>query len=70
MSDRRENWLRRAVARQGYRLVKSRSRDPHAVDFGLYAVIEPTTGGTVNPSIAGRWICSWGLDDVEEWLAA
>jgi hypothetical protein len=65
----RENRLRRMADRQGYRLAKSRSRDPHAVDYGRYAVYDMRTGGTVNPAIAGRWVCSWGLDDVEQWLA-
>ena len=31
-----QNRLRLAAARQGYRLSKSRRRDPRALDFGLY----------------------------------
>ncbi len=64
----RENRLRRMADRQGYRLVKSRSRDPRAVDFGLYALLDSRTGGAVNPAIADRWTCSWKLSDVEDWL--
>jgi hypothetical protein len=64
----RENRLRRMADRQGLRLVKSRSRDPRAVDYGLYALIDHNTGGAVNPAIANRWICSWTLDEVESWL--
>jgi hypothetical protein len=36
----RENRLRAAVARQGYRLVKSRRRDPKAVDHGRYYITD------------------------------
>lgn len=32
----RERRLRRMAARQGYKLHKSRRRDPHATDFGKY----------------------------------
>jgi hypothetical protein len=64
----RENRLRRTAERRGYRLVKSRSRDPQAVDFGLYAVIDVQTNGAVNPAIAERWVSSWSLDEVEEYL--
>jgi hypothetical protein len=35
-----ENRMRRAVARQGYRLTKSRVRDPRAVDFGRYYIVD------------------------------
>jgi hypothetical protein len=34
----RENRLRRMAERQGFRLVKSRRRDPRAVDYGTYRV--------------------------------
>lgn len=34
----RENWLRVIAKRRGYRLVKSRLRDPYAVGYGLYRV--------------------------------
>ena len=64
----RENRLRRAADRQGLRLMKSRSRDPQAVDFGLYGLVDVQTNGMVNPAIAGRWSCSWSLDEVEEYL--
>ncbi|WP_413989350.1 hypothetical protein ACMDCR_25775 [Labrys okinawensis] len=61
----KENKLRRIADRRGYRLVKSRSRDEGAMDYGLYAVIDISTNGAVNPAIAGRWVCSWTLDAVE-----
>jgi hypothetical protein len=37
----RENRARRAVARQGYRLVKIRRRDPRAIDYGKFLLIPP-----------------------------
>jgi hypothetical protein len=39
-----ENQCRRAADRQGYQLVKSRSRDPRAVDFGRYMLVNNATG--------------------------
>ena len=35
-----ENRLRRAAARQGYGLRKTRTRDPRAVDFGVYYLVD------------------------------
>lgn len=64
----RENRLRRMADRQGLRLMKSRSRDPNALDFGLYALVDAETNIVVNPQLAGRWVCSWSLDDVEDCL--
>jgi hypothetical protein len=64
-----ENRLRRMAERRGYRLQKSRSRDPHAVDYDCYALIDVQTGGAVNPAIANRWTCSWSLAEVEHWLS-
>jgi hypothetical protein len=55
--------MRRAVARQGHRLSKSRVRDPRAVDFGRYYIVEPHR----NQIIAGvnsRMM----LEDVERWV--
>lgn len=66
----RENRLRRMADRQGLRLMKSRSRDPKAVDFGLYALIDHESGGAVNPALAQRWTCSWTLDEVETFLTS
>ena len=62
--------MRGIADRIGYRLVKSRSRDPQAVDFGLYALIDVEIGGAVNPAIANRWTCSWTLDQCEEFLTS
>jgi hypothetical protein len=35
----RETRLRRAAQRQGYRLMKSRTRDPRALDYNKYWLI-------------------------------
>ncbi len=64
----RENRLRRMANRQGYRLVKSRSRDPYALDYGLYALYDVSTGFAVTEALVNGKTCSWGLDEVEDWL--
>jgi hypothetical protein len=63
----RENRLRRMAERQGYRLVKSRRRDPLAVDFGRYRV--ETADGVEATRFASTM--GWGLtlNEVEERLA-
>jgi hypothetical protein len=52
MSDEkvRENRLRRMAERQGLRLVKSRRRDPLALDYQLYALVSKDEF-----KIAGGW---------------
>ncbi len=42
-----ENRLRRGAERQGLQLQKSRSRDPRAVDFGTYQLVDPATNAIV-----------------------
>jgi hypothetical protein len=64
----RENRMRLMADRQGLRLMKSRSGNPSAIDYGLYALIDHRHGGAVNPALADRWSCSWTLDDVEAFL--
>jgi len=66
----RENRLRRTAERCGLRLVKSARRDPKALDYGLYALVNPEHGGTINPALVDRFMCSWDLDQVEEYLTA
>jgi hypothetical protein len=62
----RENRLRRMAERQGFRLVKSRRRDPLAVDYGRYRV---ETGDGVEPARFASTM-GWGLtlDEVEKRL--
>jgi hypothetical protein len=64
----RENRLRRVADRQGYRLSKSPRRDPNALDYGLFALIDHLTGGAANPALAGHFVHSWDLDTVEAYL--
>ena len=63
----RENLARRMVGRRGYKLVKSRRRDPKAVDYGRYRV-EVTEGvegiGFKSPNGHG-----FTLDEIEERLS-
>jgi hypothetical protein len=63
-----ENRLRRVADRRGLKLVKSRSRDVNAVDYGLFALIDVRTGGAINPAIANRWACSWTIEEVRSYL--
>ena len=59
----RENRLRRMAERQGFRFVKSRRRDPFAVDFGRYRI--ETADGVEATRFASTM--GWGLtlDEVE-----
>ena len=62
-----ENRLRRALDRQGYRLEKSRARDPRDLTFGGYQIIDTATGGvTAGWGNANRGY-AFDLDDVERW---
>jgi hypothetical protein len=64
----RENRMRREAIRYGLELGKSARRNPNAPDYGLYALFDPETGGTINPLLLGRYTCSWTLEDVEHYL--
>jgi hypothetical protein len=57
----REVRLRRAAARQGLRLEKSKLRDPRAREYGRYLLSDATTRAVVGQP----WIT---LDEVEEYL--
>ena len=63
-----ENRLRRIAKRRGFILQQSRRRDPQALDYGRYRLIDAATNALVFPSGTGA---EWGveLDDVEEWLS-
>ena len=43
----RELRLRRTAERQGLRLVKSRRRDPHALGYGTYGLVDAASGDQV-----------------------
>ncbi|OHV67896.1 hypothetical protein LCM4576_23550 [Mesorhizobium sp. LCM 4576] len=64
----KENRLRRMAERQGLRLEKSKRRDPRAVDFGGYMLIDTQTNGVVCGS--GAFPYSADLDEVERYLTA
>jgi hypothetical protein len=57
----RENRLRRVAGRRGLRLEKSRRRDPQAMDYGLFWIVQ-ATGKAVVPSRGMT------LTEVEAWL--
>jgi len=64
----RENRVRRRAARLGLRLMKSRRRDPEAIDYGLYALVDLEVGGCVHAhGVISEFALT--LDDVEEWLS-
>ena len=63
-----ENRLRRMADRQGLRLSKSRRRDPKALGYGLYALINVQTGGLIHQDLAGHSIHALTLEDVRDWL--
>lgn len=64
----RENRLRRALDRQGYRLMKSRARDPRDLTYGGYQIVDHEVGGVA----AGWGNANRGyaldLDGVEDWV--
>ncbi len=68
MTKAEENRLRRVAERQGLTLRKSRSRDPRVPGYGLYALIDPVTGGTIHPNLANFTPFALDADDVRWWL--
>lgn len=56
----RENRLRRMAERQGFVLRKNRRRDPRAIDFGRWYVIDAERNITIRECTT--------LDQVENWL--
>jgi len=63
-----ESKLRRQADRAGLRLTRARSRDPEAMDFGLYALIDHETGGSTHPALADRWVHTLTLEEVRDYL--
>ena len=60
----RENRLRRVAARRGMRLLKTRRRDEHALDFGHYWLTDNRTRAVI---VGGEWGVS--LEEIEEELS-
>ena len=63
----REQRLRRAVGRLGYRLVKSRCRTPEARVYGTFGVIDPDRNWWIAADPEEGY--GWDLDDIEQWLS-
>jgi hypothetical protein len=62
----RENQLRRVAERQGLKLVKSRRRDPRAIGYGGYMIVDARTNAAVWGEIDSAR--SLDLDAVESYL--
>ncbi len=54
--------------RQGFVLMRSRRRDPRALGFGRYALVDKFTGAPVYGELDSR--NSLSMDDVEAWLTS
>lgn len=67
-ADVRENRLRNMAKRQGLLLQKSRRRDPRAVDFGGYMLVDIVTNGVVLGS--GNFQYQADIDEVERYLTS
>lgn len=69
----REVRLRRAAKRQGLRLVRSRRRDPRAIDYGLYVLVDDSRGnrlpGAQAPISAFEKGQGMTLDQIEQELS-
>jgi hypothetical protein len=63
-----ENRLRRELDRMGYRLQKSRARDPHALTYGGYQIKD--LGANALAAGCGNADRGFSLrvDDVEAWI--
>lgn len=62
----RENRLRRMAERQGLALQKSRRRDPRAIDYDMYILVDPSTNTVVAGLVEGR--AAFTIDEIEDWL--
>ena len=63
----RENRLRRMAERRGYILKRSRRRDPQAIDYGGYMLVEATR----NFAVVGSDVYAFSatLDDIEQFFS-
>jgi hypothetical protein len=62
----RENRLRRAAERQGLKLMKSRRRDPRALGFGGYVIVDAHNSSIVAGELDSARALT--LDQVEAYL--
>jgi hypothetical protein len=65
----RETRLRRMAERQGFTLHKSRRRDPRAIDYDRWMIVDPYINGAV-AGTAHTGHPNFTLDDVEDWLTS
>lgn len=65
----RENRLRRMAERQGLRLEKSRLRDPRAIGYGTYQLVDPD-GDTIVASGDPSRGYGMSLDQIEHELTS
>ena len=63
----RENRLRRKLSRMGYKLKKNRRRDPQAIDYGGYMIVNTLTN-TIDGGGYGINPYSMNIDDVEKFV--
>ncbi|MBN9053121.1 MAG: hypothetical protein J0H80_04940 [Rhizobiales bacterium] len=63
----RENKLRRMAERQGMILQKSRRRDPRAIDFGGYMLVDAKTNAVVMGADPNAYSAT--IEQVEAWLS-
>ena len=59
----RENRSRRAAKRRGLDLIKSRTRDPKALEYGRWWIVDLETREVIYGATERRT-----LEDVEDWL--
>lgn len=64
----REKRLRNAAKRQGYDITKSRTRDPRALDYGGWMVIDPRSNSIEAGGMGDGFQMS--IDEVEKWLTS
>ena len=64
----REARLRSTAERQGLRLFKSKRRDPRAIDYGTYILVDVTTNTVVCGGTDGGFQNGLDLDAVEQAL--
>jgi hypothetical protein len=64
--DVREARLRRMLQRRGFVLQKSRARDPGAVTYGGYQIVDTNVGGVVGGE--GSFGYAFDLDEVAAWI--
>lgn len=62
----RENRLRRMAERQGLKLEKSRRRDPRALDYGSYQLVDAGTATLVAYGTSNGY--GLNLDEIEKAL--